>query len=494
MKSKSGHNNIIEDTIVAPATAIGKGAIGIVRISGNNSIKIADKVFFAKSGKKLKETDANKIVYGIVKDFENKILDDVMATVFKAPYSYTGENSVEFFCHASSYIMNQLLMTIVKYGARIAEGGEFTKRAFLNGKMDLAQAEAVADLISSENKVTHDIAINQMRGKFSEELKYMREQLLNLASLVELELDFSEEDVEFANRGELTKLISKLNAKLNSLTTSFSLGNVLKNGIPVAIVGAVNTGKSTLLNLLVGEDKAIVSDIQGTTRDTIEETVNLNGTTFRFIDTAGIRKTKETIELFGIERTYKKLQEATIVILMLDAQRIENFNISIENIANKIDPSKQQLLIVANKIDTISFDNTKNKTNNKKKKSISELEKEIINCCKKMKITPIDIILTSLKNSDSPTLQIEKSLNLIAEKINIASTENTLITNVRHYEALLEANKQILEVKNAINNNLSTDLLAQSLKQAIYSLSTITGQITSDEILGNIFKNFCIGK
>ena len=308
------------DTICALATPQGGGAIGIVRLSGKESVKIADS-FFSGS---LEKAEPYKMVYGSLRDGE-KIIDDVLAVVFRSPRSYTGEDCVELYCHASSYIEQKIIMLLISRGARMAEPGEFSKRAFLNGKMDLTQAEAVADLIASQTAAAHKVALNQMRGGFSNELKAMRKELLDLVSLMELELDFSEEDVEFADRAQLKRLLESVGKKIDRLIGSFSLGNVIKNGVPVAIVGATNTGKSTLLNALLGEEKAIVSDIHGTTRDVIEDCVNLHGITFRFIDTAGIRQTRETIEIIGIERTYTKLKQASVVILMLDAMRSDDF-------------------------------------------------------------------------------------------------------------------------------------------------------------------------
>ena len=406
------------DNICAPATASGRGAIGIIRMSGPDVIKIADSIFTPSTDPKRKplsllRSESYVMRYGVIYESaaSKQILDEVLVTVFRAPHSYTGENSVEFYCHASSYIMNKIIMMLIASGARMAEPGEFTKRAFLNGKMDLAQSEAVADLIASETEAAHNVAMQQMRGGYSKELKQMRESLLNLTSLMELELDFGEEDVEFANRKHFAQLLKDTTAKVSFLIDSFSLGNVIKNGIPVAIVGAVNTGKSTLLNALVGEERAIVSEIQGTTRDTIEDTVNIDGTVFRFIDTAGIRNTQETIEIMGIERTWQKIKEASVVILMLDCGKLaagnghnkqtlnySDFKQSIHSIAGRIDTKRQQLVIVVNKCDLLSVAAAKKSA--KTDSEIKNITKEVEAICKAEKVKAK--VLCTILNSRQP--------------------------------------------------------------------------------------------
>ncbi|MCI1720930.1 MAG: tRNA uridine-5-carboxymethylaminomethyl(34) synthesis GTPase MnmE [Bacteroidales bacterium] len=501
------------DNICAPATASGRGAIGIIRMSGPDVIKIADSIFTPTTDPKRKplsllRSESYVMRYGVIYEsaklnkkeytspLKNKssqqkvkqVLDEVLVTVFRAPHSYTGENSVEFYCHASPYIMNKIIMMLIAAGARMAEPGEFTKRAFLNGKMDLAQSEAVADLIASETEAAHNIAMQQMRGGYSKELKQMRESLLNLTSLMELELDFGEEDVEFANRKHFAQLLKDTTVKVSSLIDSFSLGNVIKNGIPVAIVGAVNTGKSTLLNALVGEERAIVSEIQGTTRDTIEDTVNINGTVFRFIDTAGIRNTQETIEIMGIERTWQKIKEASVVILMLDCGRENDFKQSIHSIAGRIDTKRQKLVIVVNKCDLI--------------KSESTIVKEVTSICKSEKVKA-KVLCTILRPQQSEhqintaiqgLAELKKNLSGIGNKISQNTGTQTLVTNARHYQALLAAKESLNKAAAALKDKISTELIAQEVREAVYHLGSIVGEVSSQDVLNNIFKNFCIGK
>lgn len=501
---RNKETDLFKDTIVAPATAVGKGAIGIIRISGKDSITIASKVFSPNSivgkSKNLKNAEPYKLVYGTVKENDGSSLDECLAAVFKAPNSYTGENSVEFYTHASGYIMNRLIMLLVNLGARMAAPGEFTQRAFLNGKMDLAQAEAVADLIASENKAAHSVAINQMRGGFSNELKAMRDKLLHLASLVELELDFSEEEVEFASRREIEKTISALQGEIEKLTTSFSVGNVIRNGIPVAIVGAVNTGKSTLLNRLVGEERAIVSETEGTTRDTIDDVVNIGGSLFRFTDTAGIRQTVEKVEVIGIERTYKKLQEAAVVIMMLDAARNNNFDESIKNVSQRIDKNTQELIVVVNKVDKAFANAGRNTVKGRAKgktpaaDEIKQLKEKVLAICKKYKVKPKSVLCTSLKYAQSPTAELIAVLTKYAQKLTAGAENGVLVTNARHYQALKDAQKSLSIAAQGLEAQIAPDLLAQDLRDAISDLASITGEITSQDILSNIFKNFCIGK
>lgn len=471
--------NYINDTICALATPQGSGAIGIVRISGSGSIEIIDKFFSASNGRKMADTESNKMVFGTF-SANGKLLDECMVAVFRAPHSYTGENSAEIYCHGSSYILGEVLKALLAGGARMAEPGEFSKRAFLNGKMDLAQAEAVADLIASETEAAHNVAMQQMRGSFSNELKEMREQLLHLVSLMELELDFSEEDVEFADRSDLKSLVAKVLNKVSALAESFSLGNVIKNGVPVAIIGATNTGKSTLLNTLLGEEKAIVSNIHGTTRDVVEDTMNLNGITFRFTDTAGIRDTKETIEMIGIERTYMKLKQASIIIMVLDASRQEFFDDSLVNLASRMNVGKQQLRIALNKSDMFG------------EGAIDVMVEQIKRLSSDLGLSPIAVLPISAKNGVG--IDELKSLLVSTQSSRTVDQNTTLVTNLRHYEALLDAQRALDRVEDGLNAGTPTDLVSQDIREALYHLGSIIGEINTDEILGNIFSKFCIGK
>lgn len=471
--------NYINDTICALATPQGSGAIGIVRISGSGSIEIIDNFFSASNGRKMADTESNKMVFGTF-SANGKLLDECMVAVFRAPHSYTGENSAEIYCHGSSYILGEVLKALLAGGARMAEPGEFSKRAFLNGKMDLAQAEAVADLIASETEAAHNVAMQQMRGSFSNELKEMREQLLHLVSLMELELDFSEEDVEFADRSDLKSLVAKVLNKVSALAESFSLGNVIKNGVPVAIIGATNTGKSTLLNTLLGEEKAIVSNIHGTTRDVVEDTINLNGITFRFTDTAGIRETKETIEMIGIERTYMKLKQASIIIMVLDASRQEFFDDSLLNLASRMNVGKQQLIIALNKSDMFG------------EGAIDVMVEQIKRLSSDLGLSPIAVLPISAKNGVG--IDELKSLLVSTQSSRTVDQNTTLVTNLRHYEALLDAQRALDRVEDGLNAGTPTDLVSQDIREALYHLGSIIGEINTDEILGNIFSKFCIGK
>lgn len=468
-----------EETICALATAQGSGAIGIVRLSGRDAIKIAGLIFSAP----LEKAQPYKMLYGSVRN-GNETIDEALAVKFKAPRSYTGEDCVEIYCHASSYIEQRIIMLLISKGARMAEPGEFSKRAFLNGKMDLAQAEAVADLIASQNAAAHKVALNQMRGGFSKELNLMREELVNLVSLMELELDFSEEEVEFADRGRLRELLESVGSKIDKLIDSFSLGNVIKNGVPVAIVGATNTGKSTLLNALLGEEKAIVSEIHGTTRDIIEDCVNLNGTTFRFIDTAGIRQTKETIEIIGIERTYSKLKQASIVILVLDLCRSSDFSAAIENLSCRFDPNSQRLVIVLNKRD--EFEQT-----------TDAAEMQINNLVEMVKglsypMAPLAVLPLSAKKGVGLGRLVETITN--SQRDISMDSDAVLVTNARHFQALKGAKQALQRVNEGIISGIPTDLVAQDIREALYHIGTIVGEISTDEILGSIFSKFCIGK
>lgn len=567
-------------TICAPATIPGTGAISIIRVSGKESLAIADKVIDTK-GVPIAETEGYRLRYGTVFESDGSVLDNVIVSVFRAPHSYTGENSVEISCHASRFIVNKILELLVNAGARIAAPGEFTRRAFVNGKMDLAQAEAVADVIASQSAASHRVAMNQLKGGFSSELKVLREKLLTMTSLLELELDFSEEDVEFASRKELGQLVDDSLTHIRRLTASFSRGNAIKNGVPVAIVGATNTGKSTLLNALLGEERAIVSDIAGTTRDTIEETLNIDGILFRFIDTAGIRETDETIEKIGIDRTFKKLGEASVVLGMTDLSRGEaavledaDFILSkvnemggVKNVAAENDGAEtggaslaetggasladtggapiagtdgtslaetsgttpaetdgaslvetggasrhghgdgqeRKVVILVNKCDVADDfyrdDNdtdygsgndlgesmaeiSDNKNVNHDNNIVSLIENKYDNC----KVIPI-----SAKTGKGLST-LTKTLGEIGSEIT-GSTDETLVTNVRHYEALVRAASALERVRAGLHiATLPPDLIAQDLREALYHLGEIVGEISTDETLGNIFRNFCIGK
>ena len=567
-------------TICAPATIPGTGAISIIRVSGKESLAIADKVIDTK-GVPIAETEGYRLRYGTVFEADGSVLDNVIVSVFRAPHSYTGENSVEISCHASRFIVNKILEFLVNAGARIAAPGEFTRRAFVNGKMDLAQAEAVADVIASQSAASHRVAMNQLKGGFSSELKVLREKLLTMTSLLELELDFSEEDVEFASRKELEQLVDDSLTHIRRLTASFSRGNAIKNGVPVAIVGATNTGKSTLLNALLGEERAIVSDIAGTTRDTIEETLNIDGILFRFIDTAGIRETDETIEKIGIDRTFKKLGEAAVVLGMTDLSRGEaavledaDFILSkvnemsgVKNVGTENDGAEtggaplaetggasiagtdgdslaetdgtsrsetggthpaetggtplsetdgasqhghgdgqeRKVVILVNKCDVAGDfyrdDNGTgygsgndlgenmakiggNKNVNHDNNIVLLIENKYDNC----KVIPI-----SAKTGKGLST-LTKTLGEIGSEIT-GSTDETLVTNVRHYEALVRAASALERVRAGLRiATLPPDLIAQDLREALYHLGEIVGEISTDETLGNIFRNFCIGK
>ena len=446
-----------KDTICALATGSGIGAIAIVRISGNQAINICNKVF----SKNLEDVKSHTIHFGTIKN-DKELIDEVLLSVFKNPYSFTGEDVIEISCHGSVFIQQQILQLLTKNGSRMANPGEFTLRAFTNGKMDLSQAEAVADLIASESKKAHKIAINQMRGGFSNDLKTLREQLVNFASLIELELDFSEEDVEFANREQFNELLLLIKDKLSKLIDSFQLGNVIKNGIPVAILGAPNVGKSTLLNTLVNEDRAIVSEIAGTTRDTIEDIINIEGVQFRFIDTAGLRDTSNKIEIIGIQKALEKAEKAKVIIYLLDATA--DFKAQEKEI-KKIKKLQNKMIVVVNKTDLNP------------------------NICKTLKKK--NYLFISAKNKDGIE-DLTKTITSIID-INLSSDE-TIISNSRHQEELSKTLVEIIAVIEGLNNDISGDLLAINIRQALYHLGLITGEVTTDDLLGNIFSKFCIGK
>jgi len=458
---------ITNETIIALATSSGVGAIAMIRLSGEDSIKIVNKFFQSKLGNKdLTTVKSHTIHLGNIMD-NNHIIDEVLVSVFKNPHSYTGENVVEISCHGSVYIQQEILQLFIKNGVRNANAGEFTLRAFLNGKMDLSQAEAVADLIASNSAASHQIALSQMRGGFSSEIQNLRQQLLNFASLIELELDFAEEDVEFADRTEFKNLISKISHLLKRLIDSFAIGNVLKNGIPVAIVGEPNVGKSTLLNALLNEEKAIVSHIEGTTRDAIEDEINIDGVAYRFIDTAGIRNTEDFVENIGIKKTFENIDKAQLVLHLIDASKIEKLQEKVSDLEKKY-PSKKILTII-NKSDLLT------------KIKISELKSQLSN-----------LIILSAKHKEG-IHELTTTLTHLANKGALSNNE-TIVSNSRHFEALNNALNSIKEVQKGIEANTSTDLFAIDIRQALFHLGEITGEVTTEDLLGNIFANFCIGK
>lgn len=500
-----------DGTICAPATIPGTGAISIIRVSGEDSLAIADKVIDVK-GESLSETEGYRLRYGTIFADDGSVLDNVIVSVFRAPHSYTGENSVEISCHASRFIVNAVLELLVNAGARIAAPGEFTRRAFVNGKMDLAQAEAVADVIASQSAAAHRVAMNQLKGGFSSELKTLREKLLTMTSLLELELDFSEEDVEFASRSELGELVEETLTHIVRLTDSFSRGNAIKNGVPVAIVGATNTGKSTLLNALLGEERAIVSDIAGTTRDTIEETLNLGGVMFRFIDTAGIRETDEVVEKIGIERTFRKLNEASIVLGMTDLSRGEDSVLAdAEYIWSKVNASSsdREFVLLVNKCDVDGIESVAAGSGAGYVETGSEAGcagtgYEAGHAGKAGKMARIEAalrekgIVTKMipisAKTGSGLPELTEALAEIGRRIT-GDTDETLVTNIRHYEALSRAATALGRVRDGLKvATLPPDLIAQDLREALYHLGEIVGEISTDEVLGNIFRKFCIGK
>lgn len=469
---------INQDTIVALGTPSGAGAIAIIRLSGKDAIDFTESQFKSVSGKELSKQATHTIHLGHIID-GGRTIDEVLVSVFKNPNSYTGENVVEISCHGSNYIQREIIQLFLRQGCRMATAGEFTLRAFLNGKLDLSQAEAVADLISSDNEASHQIAMQQMRGGFSSEIAKLREELLNFASLIELELDFAEEDVEFADRTQFKDLIERITFVLKRLIDSFAVGNVIKNGIPVAIVGEPNVGKSTLLNALLNEERAIVSEIAGTTRDTIEDEISIGGVGFRFIDTAGIRDTKDVVESIGIKKTFEKIEQAQVVVFLFEAdiiskssEKSQNISIEIEKIKNKY-PQKP-LLIVANKIDKLSDEDQ-----SKLGATLSVVERS-------------HYILLSAKQG----LGVEELKDKLLSFVNTGALRNndTIVTNSRHYDSLLKAFEEINKVKFGLESGLSGDLLAIDIRQALFHFGEITGEITNDDLLGNIFANFCIGK
>jgi len=465
---------IPQDTIVALASPSGAGAIAVIRISGDQAITIAASVFQSVSGKDLRKQKTHTLHLGHIIDGE-KVIDQVLVSIFKGTQSYTGENTIEISCHGSTYIQQQIIQLLLRKGCRMANPGEFTLRSFLNGKMDLSQAEAVADLISSDNEASHQIAMQQMRGGFSNEIAKLREELLNFASLIELELDFAEEDVEFADRTQFNELLNRIEFVLKRLIDSFAVGNVIKNGIPVAIVGEPNVGKSTLLNALLNEERAIVSDIAGTTRDTIEDELVIGGVGFRFIDTAGIRETKDVVESIGIRKTFEKIEQAQVVLYLFDGSKFKvqssQFIVEIEQIKNKY-PQKP-LLILINKKDVLS-------------------DEDVLDINLKFETLNVTLILISAKQKTG----IEELKNQLFSFVNTGALRNneTIVTNTRHYDSLLKALNEIQKVKFGLQSKLPSDLIAIDIKEALYQFGMITGQVTNNELLGNIFANFCIGK
>lgn len=464
---------ISQDTIVALASPSGAGAIAVIRISGKKAITIAASVFQSVSGKDITKQKTHTLHLGHIVD-SNKVIDQVLLSIFKGPNSYTGENTIEISCHGSTYIQQQIIQLLLRKGCRMANAGEFTLRSFLNGKMDLSQAEAVADLISSDNEASHQIAMQQMRGGFSNEIAKLREELLNFASLIELELDFAEEDVEFADRTQFRELLTRIEFVLRRLIDSFAVGNVIKNGIPVAIVGEPNVGKSTLLNALLNEERAIVSEIAGTTRDTIEDELVIGGIGFRFIDTAGIRETADVVESIGIRKTFEKIEQAQVVVYLIDSSQLSNDGGNLKQIQIELEKIKNQfplkpLVIIGNKAD-----------------KLDEGQQRAI------KTAIASILLLSAKEN----IGVEDLKNQLLSFVNTGALRNneTIVTNTRHYDSLLKALDEIQKVNYGLQTNLSSDLMAIDIKEALYHFGMITGQVTNDELLGNIFANFCIGK
>ena len=482
----------ISNTICAPATSVGAGAVSIIRVSGPDALAVADKVVAFRHGS-CAAAQGYTLKYGTVEG-----VDDVLVSVFRAPHSYTGEDSVEISCHASPFIVERLMQLLTEAGAVPAEPGEFTRRAFANGKMDLAQAEAVADLIASSNEASHHVAMHQLRGGISTELQQLRSQLVDITSLMELELDFSEEEVEFVDRNQLISLLDSVLSHIRKLTDSFRLGNAIRRGVPVAIVGATNTGKSTLLNALLGEDRAIVSPVAGTTRDTVEEVFNIDGTAFRLIDTAGIRQTSDEIESIGIDRTFEKLMLADSVIAVFDVNSpVESLCSEFRDILSRVNLKSQQLIIVLNKADLLEgFEEARPSFASGK---LSEVE----NASNRATLAVNKIVSLTDNKADTIPLSAKSGFNLERlsqalsshQKARIANAGTaTLVTNARHFNALNAASRALTLARSGLLSHTPTDLVSQDIREALYHLGTITGAITTDEILGEIFSKFCIGK
>jgi tRNA modification GTPase len=469
---------IQNDTIVALASPSGAGAIAVIRVSGSDAIVVSNSIFNSVSGKDITKQKTHTLHLGHIVD-GTKIIDQVLLSVFKGPNSYTGENTIEISCHGSTYIQQQIIQLLLRKGCRTANAGEFTLRSFLNGKMDLSQAEAVADLISSDNEASHQIAMQQMRGGFSNEIKELRQELLNFASLIELELDFAEEDVAFADRTQFKELLNRIEFVLKRLIDSFAVGNVIKNGIPVAIVGEPNVGKSTLLNALLNEERAIVSEIAGTTRDTIEDELVIGGIGFRFIDTAGIRETADVIESLGIRKTFEKIEQAQVVLYLVDGYRL-SVDGKLENLLLEVGKTRNQfpqkpIVVIINKMDLISPEN------------VFIIDK---------KLTTNNQQLTTIYISAKENVGVDELKNQLLSFVNTGALRNneTIVTNTRHYDSLLKALDEIQKVNYGLQTNISSDLMAIDIREALYHFGMITGEVTNDELLGNIFANFCIGK
>jgi tRNA modification GTPase len=465
---------IQNDTIVALASPSGSGAIAVIRVSGAEAISICKSVFSSISGKDISKQKSHTLHLGHIVDGE-KLIDQVLLSIYKGTNSYTGENTVEISCHGSTYIQQQIIQLLLRKGCRMANAGEFTLRSFLNGKMDLSQAEAVADLISSDNEASHQIAMQQMRGGFSNEIMQLRQELLNFASLIELELDFAEEDVAFADRTQFRELLNRIEFVLKRLIDSFAVGNVIKNGIPIAIVGEPNVGKSTLLNALLNEERAIVSEIAGTTRDTIEDELVIGGIGFRFIDTAGIRDTEDVVESIGIKKTFEKIEQAQVVLYLFDSLKFKvqssEYILEIEKIKNQF-PLKP-LVVIINKLDLMT-------------------EFEVSTIGKELETLNIKLIFISAKDN----IGVDELKNQLLSFVNTGALRNneTIVTNTRHYDSLLKALEEIQKVNFGLQTNISSDLMAIDIREALYHFGMITGEVTNDELLGNIFANFCIGK
>jgi tRNA modification GTPase len=469
---------IQNDTIVALASPSGSGAIAVIRVSGTEAISICKSVFSSVSGKDISKQKSHTLHLGHVVDGD-KIIDQVLLSIFKGTHSYTGENTIEISCHGSTYIQQQIIQLLLRKGCRMANAGEFTLRSFLNGKMDLSQAEAVADLISSDNEASHQIAMQQMRGGFSNEIMQLRQELLNFASLIELELDFAEEDVAFADRTQFRNLLNRIEFVLKRLIDSFAVGNVIKNGIPIAIVGEPNVGKSTLLNALLNEERAIVSEIAGTTRDTIEDELVIGGIGFRFIDTAGIRDTEDVVESIGIKKTFEKIEQAQVVLYLVDGSRL-SVDGKLDTILVEVGKTRNQfpqkpILIIINKMDLISPE------------IISKINS---------KLTTNNQQLTTIYISAKENIGVDELKNQLLSFVNTGALRNneTIVTNTRHYDSLLKALEEIQKVNFGLQTNISSDLMAIDIREALYHFGMITGEVTNDELLGNIFANFCIGK